>query len=188
MATKFTLSVPRWVAVNQVRQGMDNAVLWWDGDDQLIVRVKPPLGIGPAICCRRTIKSPKQIYSPLWRDLMSDALRRAQEARKQAQNRDTQGSFDPTFQSDYPVLWQFLTVKTLDGQPRETSTLTLTVENGTWKAALNDRQNQQSLWVSSSNQAELLSTLELALQDDIQDWRAWTQRSFKTSHRGKRGS
>lgn len=60
-----------------------------------------------------------------------------------------------------------------DGTPRERSTITLFVEEGKVKAALNDREMKRSLYVSSDTLEDVLGALEEGLADEGADWRVW---------------
>lgn len=60
-----------------------------------------------------------------------------------------------------------------DGEFRETATLVLSYEGGTFKAALNDRDNQRSLFVSGDSPDGVLTRLEVHLCQDAQEWRPW---------------
>lgn len=74
----------------------------------------------------------------------------------------------------HPALWEFLTCEEYpDGSPRERSMLCLFVENGVFKGALQDRDQQQSLWASGDALESVLEALEakVASGDDC-EWRA----------------
>lgn len=60
-----------------------------------------------------------------------------------------------------------------DGKKRQTSTLTLFLESGRVKAALNDRAEGCSLWVTAESVCKALDCLEAALEDGAPDWRYW---------------
>ncbi len=61
-----------------------------------------------------------------------------------------------------------------DGTPRQLSTLSLFFED-TPKAALNDRDNHRSLYVSGDTWEECLDALEALLADETGLWRPWKQ-------------
>lgn len=74
----------------------------------------------------------------------------------------------------YPLLADHLTALTYDGEPptpRQTSTLLLFAQDGTYRACLRDRQEARCLWVSVVDPNDLLTTLELALSDPTAVWR-----------------
>jgi len=78
--------------------------------------------------------------------------------------------------SDWPTLWptlvEYLSQTTWDdGSPRETSTMLLFREDGSWKACLNDRAMGRTGWASSSSPEGTLQALEDALRDDRMEWR-----------------
>lgn len=58
-----------------------------------------------------------------------------------------------------------------DGSARERATLLLFVEDGWWKACLNDRASQRALWASASTLQGVLGTLEECLQQGTGEWR-----------------
>lgn len=65
------------------------------------------------------------------------------------------------------VLWD-------DGKPRTPSTLTVFVEDGRVKLALNDREASASLYVAGDSLKQALGSLEKALGGPGRpDWRAW---------------
>lgn len=74
--------------------------------------------------------------------------------------------------SEFPGLWEYLTLtKFPDGAPRQTATLMVTMDDGTFKGCLNDRANGRSAWVSSRSPTGLLHVLEARLQEDSLEWR-----------------
>lgn len=71
-----------------------------------------------------------------------------------------------------PLLLEYLTSTAWgDGSERETATLTVFVEEGRWKACLNDRARHRSAFVAAKGLADLLVGLEEGLQEDDLDWR-----------------
>lgn len=81
---------------------------------------------------------------------------------------------DPMMAKEYPSLSEHLTDETYDdGQSRERSTLTIFVEDGRIKAALNDRDNKQSMYASSDSLRGVLKLLENALANDKAEFRPW---------------
>lgn len=84
---------------------------------------------------------------------------------------------DAKLMKAYPTLVEYLvTVKWDDGSARERSTVTLFIEDGSVKLALNDRDLSRSLYVTADSLDEALGALEEALKDDSADWRAWKGR------------
>lgn len=60
-----------------------------------------------------------------------------------------------------------------DGKRREVSTLTVFLEEGRVKAALNDRAEKCSLWATADSVAAALASLESMLASGRPDWRRW---------------
>lgn len=79
---------------------------------------------------------------------------------------------DSDFQKDYPALYEYLSaVLFSDGSPRETSTMTIFVEHGRFKAAVNDRHNEGVLFCSADTYGELMEVVEECLKTGDGDWR-----------------
>jgi hypothetical protein len=57
------------------------------------------------------------------------------------------------------------------GEPRETSTLLVFVEDGLWKACLHDRDAGKSCFVSAVSMGELIARVEQGLREDDLEWR-----------------
>lgn len=78
----------------------------------------------------------------------------------------------------YPALWEYLTRTEYEGgAARTTATLNLSLSEGLIKAALNDRDNERTLWVSGPSIPEVLAALEELLASDKGEWRVnkpWT--------------
>lgn len=62
-----------------------------------------------------------------------------------------------------------------DGSARETSTLMLCWGEGRFRACLNDRAGQRSVWVSNLTLEACLDALERGLQTDSLEWRKMKQ-------------
>jgi hypothetical protein len=81
---------------------------------------------------------------------------------------------DEEWANSLPLLVEYLcSQKYDDGSKRERSTVTLFVEDGSVKLALNDRGEKRSLYVSSDSVDGAFSLLELALAADHPPWRKW---------------
>lgn len=81
---------------------------------------------------------------------------------------------DP-FATGYPTIWEYLTIRMYEsGEERKTSTLLAFVEDGVWKACLNDRDQQRSLWVTGGSHAGALAALEALLEAGGGVWRQYT--------------
>lgn len=79
-----------------------------------------------------------------------------------------------SFSADYPHIAEYLTsTMYADGTFRETSTLVLSFDLPSFKAALNDRDQSRSLFVSGATPDEALARLEVALGQDACEWRGW---------------
>jgi len=71
-----------------------------------------------------------------------------------------------------PALHEFLTLSRLpDGKARQTATLSLFVEGSLWKAVLNERENNLTLWATAESLQGLWAELELRLTAEVVDWR-----------------
>jgi len=82
--------------------------------------------------------------------------------------------------SGLPTLLSYLTDdKYEDGSPRQRSTLTLFIEEGMVKLALNDRQEHASLYLAAEGLGTALEALESKLEAGTGDWRAWNNRTRK---------
>jgi hypothetical protein len=83
----------------------------------------------------------------------------------------------------YPTLAEFLwRAKWEDGASRSTGTITLMVDSGMYKAAVNDRDSELSAFVSGRNLTGLLEAIERGLTEGSLEWR--TKRAFRPG--GKR--
>ena len=78
----------------------------------------------------------------------------------------------------YPTVIQFLSDVTWDdGSARTPGSLTLFIEDGIWKACLNDRDASASLYVSGDNVTACLKSLENRLAGTVTaEWRAWKKK------------
>lgn len=72
-----------------------------------------------------------------------------------------------------PALHEFLTVSVLpDGKARQTSTLLVFTEGAVWKAVLNERDGDLSLWATAESLQGLWHELEARLTAPNVEWRA----------------
>jgi len=79
---------------------------------------------------------------------------------------------DPEAQELFPALMEYLTrAKTDLGHPRKTATLTILVQDGAWKATLNDRETGFQCWVTGGSALEAIRALEAAVCDPRTVWR-----------------
>lgn len=80
----------------------------------------------------------------------------------------------------HPHLYEHLTATEFDdGGAREVSGLTIFVDDGVLKVALNDRSEQRSAYVTADTVGEALDTLERQLAEDMADWRRWRTQKRK---------
>lgn len=85
---------------------------------------------------------------------------------------------DVAFKASHPALTEFLTVtKHGDGTPRQTATLLMFVESGTFKVCLGDRDSGLSLWAAGETLQEALEALEACLQSPNPQWRQGSKRT-----------
>lgn len=81
-------------------------------------------------------------------------------------------AMDEDFLGEYPVLHTFLTaVKGDDGSPRNTSVLTMFVEDGIWKGVLHERHASLCLWSSGDSWRKVLQHMEERLASGAAEWR-----------------
>lgn len=93
---------------------------------------------------------------------------------------------DLSFSTERPNLAEYLCAQAYgDGTPRKTATLTIFVDDGAFKASLNDRDNERSLFVSGSGFYDVLDVLEALLLED--DTKVGWRRSKQPEARGKAG-
>ena len=79
---------------------------------------------------------------------------------------------DLAWASTYPAVWEFLVASSwAPGEPRQTGTVLLVVDEGAVKAWVHDRDGSRSAWLSSGGVASLLGALDGLLREDGLDWR-----------------
>jgi hypothetical protein len=84
------------------------------------------------------------------------------------------GHADEGFTKKYPTLAEYMTTQAWEGGGvREPSAISLSIKDGLWQAALNDKALKQSLYSSAATLAEALKALEGALADGVGAWRPW---------------
>lgn len=80
---------------------------------------------------------------------------------------------DTMFKKDYPAVWQFLTADEYEpGKPRERSSLTLFVEEGSFKFCLSERTKACSCWVTGPTFLDALEALEKRVTSENPEWRS----------------
>lgn len=85
---------------------------------------------------------------------------------------------DEKFVKGYPKVHEFLTcTRWDDGGLRQPGTMTLFIESGVWKACLNDRENEMSMYATGETTAGCLKALEARLAgEQPADWRNWKKK------------
>lgn len=74
----------------------------------------------------------------------------------------------------FPALAEHLAANCYEGEAvgtRETSTLLIFCQDGSWKGCLRDRQERRTLWVATNGLFEIFDALENALCDSSAVWR-----------------
>lgn len=72
----------------------------------------------------------------------------------------------------FPTLWEFLTHTTwADASRRQTGTILLFVDSGTFKACLKDKNGSRVCFVSGNGVDDVLLAVEHGLDQDTLDWR-----------------
>lgn len=95
---------------------------------------------------------------------------------------------DAVFLKAYPQVFAYLADTAWeDGSSRETATLTVFVEEGVFKACLNDRATGRSGWVSGATFTGVLKSLESGLVSDDLAWRRKPQGGSLAARRGRPG-
>jgi len=88
---------------------------------------------------------------------------------------DAQGMPDASFASRFPTITEYLCcLKYDDGSQRARSALSLFVEDGVFKMAMNDKDTKRSLYVAAEGLQEAFNLMEVALQADNPPWRKWS--------------
>lgn len=90
------------------------------------------------------------------------------------------GGADSVFAKKHPLLWAMLTdTQWDDGGARDVSAISLFVEDGRWKGALNDKDLRRSAYVTADSPQAVLLTLEDGLRSNQLDWRSWGKSTKK---------
>lgn len=81
---------------------------------------------------------------------------------------------DDKFVTQYPMITEYLaTQEWEDKTPREPSTLAVSLGDGMFKLALNDKELKQSLYTAAGTLQEALKLMEGALKAGNGEWRKW---------------
>lgn len=87
---------------------------------------------------------------------------------------------DDRFLKLYPTLHTYMTDTTWeDGTSREVSSLSVFVEDGRWKIAINDKDLRRSVYVTGGTFLEAMQAAEKAVASSGCDWRAWNKATKK---------
>lgn len=89
---------------------------------------------------------------------------------------------DPSFEGDYPGVYDFLALVELEGKSREPGTITLMCQDGRFKASMQDKETKHYCFVSADTFMGLLEAMEGALTNPEHEWRE----SKPFLHQGKR--
>jgi len=92
---------------------------------------------------------------------------------------NVQGSIvDVKFMKEFPLFFEHLTADRYEsGEKRDRSTISLFIDDATFKCSLNDRQEQRTLYRAGNTVQEALLSLELALLEGSADaWRDWKRK------------
>lgn len=87
---------------------------------------------------------------------------------------------DADLEKSHPAIYTMMAATVDDdGKPRQTSTLTIVMEDGLVKGGLKDRDRNASIWRSSKSLKGLFDALEGALMSGEADWREIGEKSRK---------
>lgn len=84
---------------------------------------------------------------------------------------------DEDFAQCFPNLYDLLSIARRDGQWRAGSTLMLFAEGGALKACINDRDTQQTWFLTLASSHRVLEAVEEALQNGGGEWRRARRKS-----------
>lgn len=84
---------------------------------------------------------------------------------------------DGWFVDAYPNITMFLTDTVWDdGSPRDPSTMGISIKEGMFALALNDKDGRQSAYTSAETLRDALAAMEAALEADRITWRPWDRK------------
>lgn len=114
--------------------------------------------------------------SPTWRRLMPDwrfhvsqFVRRFEAGEREAAMAPK--AVDKALAARRPALHEYLTLDWLEGQLRITSTVSISISNGSWRVRLADRENGLVCFVTGESFEGALDALEKVLAAGTADWR-----------------
>jgi len=131
------------------------------------------------------VRHPACIKSEIdkWRMQIMKFVKKAEVLKKDRVNGEP--PVDKTFSKKYEAIWEYLTCSKMDdGSTRLTTSFTVFADDSGLKCFVNDKDNERSTCVTADTMADLLATVELALQSDTTAWRACEARQPKRK-RGK---
>jgi len=83
-------------------------------------------------------------------------------------------AIDDAWVKKYPTIIQYMTDDQYDdGGARETSALSITIRDGDFLLALNDKDLKQSIYTQAHTLTDGLKLMEEALRDGKAQWRPW---------------
>lgn len=109
------------------------------------------------------------IGTPRWKEMEALFIKKSLERAKKVQSNDK--CADTAFLKHFPALGEFMTCTSLDGEPRQTATVSAWWTPQGFTAVLNDRETGQSLFVSADRFDALWEALETALKSPDPGWR-----------------
>jgi len=86
------------------------------------------------------------------------------------------GVSSPSFEANFPTLWEFLAKQRDFGEIHKTGCLTLFIEGETLKVCLNDRPTRRSCFMSGKGLLEVLARCDRGL---LEGSLTWTQKGYK---------
>lgn len=139
--------------------------------------------VGLCLMGREAIPVPKRYRFFFYRTLYRRPFRTDEMKRREATPKGevaTAAVSDPNFEKKFPKVWEYMTrLHFDDGEPRQLSKVSLFVENGKFKAALNDPEERASLYVAADTVDAVLKALEATLASENPEWRPWNGNTKK---------
>lgn len=87
---------------------------------------------------------------------------------------------DAAWAKKFPTMYDYMVKLHFDdGSSRQVSKVSIFVENGVWKAALNDPEERCSVYVAGETVEGALKALEAALASGNAEWRGWNGNTKK---------
>lgn len=96
------------------------------------------------------------------------------ETRVQGKGGGAPPNVDEAWVKKYPTILSFLCDETYDdGGPRELAALSISIREGDFLLALNDKDLKQSVYTQAHSLTDGLKLMEEALRDGKAQWRPW---------------